>query len=307
MNFRWLASVAAVLALAACSPTPGTRHATERESLSEQIGSGALSGESLAMAYLKRGFAFQRDKHFESALADYNQAAAAAPQMALAYNMRGYLLLFLGRFDEALADSAQMIALSPPTEAHGHVLRAAILVAKHDSTGALAAYDEALARDPKSLFAYAGRGKVLADLGEEDRALADFDEAVALYPLALRRSTIRHCYRFGAQTTPHCDSQEFQGTDLPTAVAMVGVHQRRGTIFFERGDYMRAAADLKEGGYDGDTAVKAALASFAIGNCEDGRLSLRNHEAFNKIDRASVIATHRDFIAKTPCADVLDD
>jgi tetratricopeptide (TPR) repeat protein len=259
------------------------------------------------MAYLKRGFAFQRDKQFEAALADYNQAVAAAPQMPLAYSIRGYLLMFLGRFDQALADSAQIIALSPGTAADGHVLRGAILAAKHDDTGAVAAYDEALARDPKNLFGYAGRGRVLAELGEEDRALADLNRAAELYPHTLHKSTLRHCYRYQAQTTPHCESQVVDTIDIPSTLTMFGVYQTRGRILFDRGDYARAAADLKQAGHDGDTAVKAALASFAIGNCKDGHDSLDDHESYNKVDRASVIAMHRDFIAKTPCADVLDD
>lgn len=292
-----------VLVLAACSQAY-----ENREKQSNEIESGKLSGEALAMAYLKRGYTFQRDKQFERALGDYNQAVTSAPQMPLAYSTRAYLLMGLGRFDEALADAAQVIALSPASDTHGHLLRGDILAAKHDYSGAVAAYDEALGRDPKSWLGYGARGAALAELGEEDRALADLDRAVELYRPTPGKATFRDCRRFGAQTTPQCESQELETIDIPSTLAMIRVHRSRGMIFFKRGDYARAAPDLKQGGYAGDTAVYAALADFAVGNCKDGDYSLDLNEGFNKVDRESVIAAHRDFIAKAPCADeVLSD
>lgn len=300
---RWLWVVMVILASTDCC------EANEiRDSLTDAIESGTLTGEPLATAYLKRGYSFQREKQFENALGDYNQAVTVAPQMSLAYSTRAYLLAALGRFDEALADAGQVIALVPPSDPQGQLLRGDILAAKHDYRGAVHDYDEALRRDPKSWLGYGARGAALTELGDDDRAMADLNHAIELYVPKTGTVTLRDCQRFGAQTTPQCTSQEIQTIDIAGTLGMMRVYRSRGMIFFKRGDYARAAPDLKQGGYTNDTAIYAALASFAIGNCKDAEYSLDLNEGFNKLDRASVIAAHRDFIAKTPCADkVLSD
>lgn len=47
---------------------------------------------------------------------------------------------------------------------------------------ALAAYTEAIGRDPKCSMSYAGRGSVYMAKGDLDRALLDFDQAARLDP-----------------------------------------------------------------------------------------------------------------------------
>lgn len=297
--------LAAVLALAACSPDYDSRYATARYNLSNDIESGKLSGEQLAMAYLKRGYTLQLDKQYERALADYDKAVATAPQLVLAYSTRAPLLTALGRFDQAMADASEVIALSPADDDTGYILRGDALAAKRDYHGAVEAYDEALTRNPKNWLGYGARGSALAQLGEEDRALADFDRAVALDPGTLGKTTTRECYRYQAQTTANCTSHQ---VEISTALLMTDVYRSRGMILYKRGDYTRAADDLLRAGYDRDTAVYAALASFAAGKCKEGHYSLHLNEDFNDVDKETVVAAHRDFIAKTPCADsVLKD
>jgi tetratricopeptide (TPR) repeat protein len=47
---------------------------------------------------------------------------------------------------------------------------------------AIAAYTEAIGRDPKYSFAYVGRGDAYLAQGNPDRALRDYDQAVRLDP-----------------------------------------------------------------------------------------------------------------------------
>jgi tetratricopeptide (TPR) repeat protein len=47
---------------------------------------------------------------------------------------------------------------------------------------AIAAYTEAIRRDPKYSFAYLGRGNAYMAKGDQDRALLDYDKAVRLDP-----------------------------------------------------------------------------------------------------------------------------
>jgi tetratricopeptide (TPR) repeat protein len=299
-----LRALCALLLLAACADYD-SQYGAARSKLTEEIESGDLSGEALATAYLKRGYTLELDKQYDRALADYNQAVATAPQLADAYSMRAPLLRGLGRFDEALADASQVTALLPSSDPTGYLLRGDILQTKGDYVGAVAAYDEALKRDPKNWLGYGARGVVLAQLGEEDRALVDLDRAIELDPGTLGKQTSRSCYTYGAQTTPHCNTYD---TDVPTFFIMMGVHRSRGMILYKRGDYVRAADDLMRAGTDKDTYIYGALASFAVGKCKEGHYSLHLLEDDTDIDKDSVIAANRDFIAKTPCAaDVLDD
>jgi tetratricopeptide (TPR) repeat protein len=301
---RKLRVLSALLVLAACADYD-SQYGTARYKLTNEIESGELSGEPLAMAYLKRGYTLEVDKQYDRALADYDQAVAVAPQLVLAYSTRGQLLMNLRRFDQALADAAQVTALLPANDPKGYLQRGDILQTKGDYAGAVAAYDEALTRDPKNWLGYGARGVVLAKLGEEDRALADLDRAVELDPGTLGKQTIRQCYTYQAQTTPNCKSYD---ADIPTFFVMMGVHRSRGMIFYKRGDYTRAADDLLRAGSDDDTRIHAALASFAAGKCKEGHYSLHLLEDDTDIDKDSVIAANRDFIAKTPCAEsVLDD
>lgn len=295
--------LAAALALAACSGDYDSQYATTRHNLSNDIESGTLSGEQLAMAYLKRGYTLQLDGQKDRALADYDKAVATAPRMALAYSMRAQLLTALGRFDPAMEDAAQVIALSPADD-DGHLLRGDILAAKHDYGGAVEAYGEALARDPKNWLGYGARGSALVQLGEEDRALADLDRAIALDPGTLGKTTQRECVRYQAQTTANCTSRE---VDISTEMIMSGVYRDRGMIFYRRGDYARAADDLQHAGFaGGDTMLPLALARLAAGKCDEGRYTLRLYGRAHDLDQT--IAANRDFIAKTPCAEkVLED
>lgn len=286
-----------VLMLAVCA-VAGDR----RQNLTDQIESGELTGNDLANAYLQRGFLFQREKQFEHALSDYNQAVAAAPRMNQAYSVRAYLLMRLGRFNDALADAAQVIVLVPASDPQGHLLLGDILAARPDTTGALSACDEALSRDRESRKGYGARGAVLAELGQEDRAMADLDRAIELFRPLPGKVTIENCQRFGAQTTPQCNGQQLDTIDVNSMLALMAVYRSRGTILFKRGDYAQAAHDFREGGYIGDAAVYAALANFAIGQCRDGNDALQANENYNKVESGSVIAAHRDFITKTPCA-----
>jgi len=163
---RWGCVLAVALILAACSDYD-SQYATARYNLSSEIESGKLSGEQLAMAYLKRGYTLELDSQPERALADYDKAVVAAPSLVLAYRTRAPLLTRPGRFDQATDDASRVITLSPANDDAGYVQRGDVLAAKHDYAGAVDAYSEALTRNPKNWFAYGARGSALAQLGDD--------------------------------------------------------------------------------------------------------------------------------------------
>src|SRR5262245_1026324 len=51
-----------------------------------------------------------------------------------------------------------------------------------DLDGALADFNRAIAMDPRSAWAYFGRGTILGEQGKLDEAITDFDRAIELDP-----------------------------------------------------------------------------------------------------------------------------
>jgi tetratricopeptide (TPR) repeat protein len=62
------------------------------------------------------------------------------------------------------------------------ILKAAMFVGNDQYDKAIAAYTEAIGRDPKYAFAYIGRGDAYLLKGDLDRALLDYDQAIRLDP-----------------------------------------------------------------------------------------------------------------------------
>jgi tetratricopeptide (TPR) repeat protein len=94
---------------------------------------------------------------------------------------RAQLALADRRWDEALAQIDRVLELDP-RDAPAHLNRAAALRETGDAAGALAELD-AVARVFADVPLYhRNRGRVLEDLGEDDRAVAAYREALALAP-----------------------------------------------------------------------------------------------------------------------------
>ena len=61
-------------------------------------------------------------------------------------------------------------------------LKAMVALSNGQSDKAIAAYTEAIGRDPKYSYAFVGRGDAYLLKGDLDRALLDYDQAVRLDP-----------------------------------------------------------------------------------------------------------------------------
>ena len=85
----------------------------------------------------------------------------------------------LGRNDEAIAAYQQAIALDPkyayPHNGLGNVYRS---LGRNDE--AIAAYQQAIALDPKFAYPHNGLGNVYSNLGRNDEAIAAYQQAIAL-------------------------------------------------------------------------------------------------------------------------------
>jgi tetratricopeptide (TPR) repeat protein len=286
------------LPLAACLNTDPWEadNANKRTQLNQTIESGALASERLADAYVERGNTWLVSREPERALEDYGRAIDVAPGRSSGYEARAQLLLSLRRYDQALDDAAKLVALGPPSELNGRLIRAGIqsAVGRHDL--AVADYDGVVARFGGSWQTLARRGAELAAIGQDDRAFADVDEAI---PLGEREFPGLNDPAFSILLRPgvQADQLRLQAVvDLQTALAI------RGRIWFQRGRYAQALADLDRAGSFGDTLVYRGLAKLGLGRCSDGYDDLRQSTSWTKGDLKSTLAAHHSFIQQTKCA-----
>lgn len=294
---RWLFAMLAAALLLAASGARAQDYESARNKLTQQIESGQLSGDALAKAYLTRGYIWMLLRNGQEALTDINQAIAVAPKMAEAYELRADLFAAVGRIDQAIDDASQAITLAPASDPQVYFFRAEIWEKKGDYAKAVADYDAGLARDPKVWAGRMQRGLALAKLGDDSRALEALDEAIKTDPKILRTDHPKECVRTQAQTTANCRT-----VDRPvyTDELMQRAYRSRGVILLNRGEYERAAADLKLAGEG--AMVYRGLARLALGQCREGYSNIRQGSSHDSIDLDDTLAKHRDFIMKTKCA-----
>jgi tetratricopeptide (TPR) repeat protein len=290
--------------LLAASGAHAQSYESERYKLTQQIESGTLSGDVLATAYLKRGYLWMLSRNAQEALADINQAIAAAPKMVEAYELRAELFAAVGRIDQAIEDASQAIAVAPASDPQPYFFRAEIWEKKGDYRAAVADYDAGLARDPKVWAGRMQRGLALAKLGDDARALEALDEAIKSDPEILRNVERKECVRTQAQTTPNCRTVD---RPIYTDVLMQRAYRSRGVILLNQGAYERAAADLDRAGYTEGAMVYLGLARLALGDCRKGYGNIRQGSGHDSIPLDDSLAKHRDFIMKTTCASYVFD
>jgi tetratricopeptide (TPR) repeat protein len=118
------------------------------------------------------------------------------------------------------------------------------LMAKDDVAGAVRAYTEALALDPRSTLALNNRGLARSQQGEYDAAIADFTEALRLdsrLALAYHNRGSAH-FRRGEAEEALADYTEA----LRLEPRQARFYNNRGFVHFDRGDNDKAIADYDQ-------------------------------------------------------------
>lgn len=173
MNRRDAAAGNVKPSTAAGSPDGGEGKATRRLPPSTE--------PATAKAYLQRANALQKQKRYEEAVADYDQAIALKPDYAEAWCNRGRALEKLGRFDAALESHDRALAIRP-SYVLAHINRGNVLQALKQFDAMLQSYEQAIALDPRQPLAHANRGVALEMLKRLHEAVASYDRAIALRP-----------------------------------------------------------------------------------------------------------------------------
>lgn len=163
------------------------RYAKATQRLTRAIGSGALSGTALALAYHHRGIAQQKLGFPAAAIDDYTRVIAlnVLPKEVLArtYYNRGLANFGIGDRIAAERDYSQAIDLEPGYAAAYHN-RANLERARRDYPTAIRDYGIAIDRldGEKRKFPLMGRALAREKSGDVDGAIADVDQALALDP-----------------------------------------------------------------------------------------------------------------------------
>ncbi len=142
------------------------------------IAAQSLSGEGLATAQSRLGYALRKAGDLDGAIASLSEAIKTSPT-ASAYNDRGIAHLLKGQFDTALADYDEAIKLDGK---NGDALnnRAWTYYKTSQNQKALADADKAVSLIGDKAYVWDTRGHIHEALGDRDAAKADFVKALSL-------------------------------------------------------------------------------------------------------------------------------
>jgi tetratricopeptide (TPR) repeat protein len=132
-------------------------------------------------AYVNRGIAYRNLQEYQKAIADYDRAIALNPNYARAYHNRGYAYVDLQEYQKAIADYNRTIALNP-NYARVYVNRGIAYRDLQEYQKAIVDFDRAIVLNPNDARAYNNRGYTYQLLKLYQRAIEDYDRALAIDP-----------------------------------------------------------------------------------------------------------------------------
>jgi tetratricopeptide (TPR) repeat protein len=132
-----------------------------------------------ADAYNNRGNVYANQKKWELALADYNKAIAINSDEEFAYYNRGSIYYKQKKWELALADYNKAILINPQY-AQAYMVRGSIYYKQKNWELALADYNKAILINSQYAQAYMGRGVIYAKRKKWELALADFNKVISI-------------------------------------------------------------------------------------------------------------------------------
>ena len=144
------------------------------EAVIEKISASGLSPALQVEILTMRGNAYFELGKNSQAVQSLENAKAIDPKSASPLIAEVPMLLAAGRLDQAKERANKAIELAPNSAFAWHV-KGSVLHASFDAAGALAAYDKALALNPKLIDARIARAALLIDLKRDSDASKDLD------------------------------------------------------------------------------------------------------------------------------------
>ena len=140
-----------------------------------------LTVKPLAMAYAMRGFAHLKQKKYDLAFEDSNNAVSLEPREVTGLLVRASVSLAWKNHAEALRDCATAQRMAPQL-AWTHMVYGQALNENGQSEAALKRYERAGQLAPEDAEVFLGQARVLAAMGKREEAVAAFERAMTLDP-----------------------------------------------------------------------------------------------------------------------------
>jgi tetratricopeptide (TPR) repeat protein len=131
--------------------------------------------------HLARGKDLYREKKYDEAIAEYDEAIRLDPKNAEAYLQRGIAYSGKGDEDRAFAEYNLAIQINP-NYAEAFHYRGIIYQGKGDNALAIADYTQAIRINPNLLYAYFLRGMIREGNKDFDLAIADYTHCIRIDP-----------------------------------------------------------------------------------------------------------------------------
>ena len=146
----------------------------------------SFSPKLLAHIYRKRGFAYNRLKEYQRAIADLNQAIELNSNYARAYASRGLIYRAIREFDLAIKNYNRALELRP-NYAWAYASRGQINSLRKEYIKSINDLNRAIEIDPNYAWAYILRGYTHLWLKDMVRARIDFIQSLELDPKNVER------------------------------------------------------------------------------------------------------------------------
>lgn len=139
-----------------------------------------LSWANKADDYIKRGNEFVKDRQFESAVKEYNEALKIDSKNAEVHLLQGLTFAQMHKLDKAVEHTKKATQLNP-----GYVTfyqLGLIYATKYDVEKALESFDRSLKYSPESYEAMYQKGLVYMTQKKYDQAIQSFEKVTELNP-----------------------------------------------------------------------------------------------------------------------------
>ncbi len=160
------------------------------EAVIERIAASGLPLDLRVEVLTMRGNAYFESGNNLMATQSLDEARALDPKSASPLIAEVPMLIAAGQLDRAREKANKAIELAP-NNAYAWGMKASVLHASFDMAGALAAYDKALAIEPRHVDARVARAGLLIDLKREADAQRDLDFLLTVAPDDARASYLR--------------------------------------------------------------------------------------------------------------------